>query len=188
MSASIAQVHELDAVARASPVEHRAELVERAHADAGHVEDDVARAHPGARGGAVGKHAREPHAVAAARVIERLGGGGPRPVYATVARPPRAARGATNPDKAFLGVVVDPRGRDGVRLSSVLPVSAAARAGMREGDVIVDVAGVGVSSLEELRAVLDRRRPGDGVQLVFLRDGRGHAASATLDARPEDVR
>jgi hypothetical protein len=126
-------------------------------------------------------------ATVAARVVERLAGGGPRPLYAKV-DPPARARDAVDPDRAFLGVAADPRGRDGVRLSSVVAGSAAARAGLRAGDVIVDVGGVGVSALDDLRAVLDRRRPGDGIHLVFLRDGRGHAASATLDARPDDAR
>jgi hypothetical protein len=113
------------------------------------------------------------------RVLERLAGDGPRPVYAVVAPPPNGQSRT-----AFLGVGADPRARDGLRLASVQSGSAAARAGIREGDVILRLAGVPVSSLDELRAVLAARRPGDTVDLVYLRDGRARAAAATLDARP----
>jgi len=51
----------------------------------------------------------------------------------------------------------------------------------KDGDVIVRIRDQPVSSFEELRRALARKRPGDAES---LRDGEGHCASATLGARP----
>jgi S1-C subfamily serine protease len=73
---------------------------------------------------------------------------------------------------------------DGVRLGAVVPEGAAARAGMREGDIIVRLGDVPVQSFEELRAALQVRRPGDHVRIVYLRDGHDSTAQAVLGERP----
>jgi len=121
-----------------------------------------------------------------ARVVERLAGGA-RPVYAQVARPARRQgqnSAGSAAGSALLGVVAVPRpGSDGLRLSSIMPGSGAERAGLREGDVIVRFAGSGVDGLEELRALIRDRKPGDSVSVLYLRDGEAHATSATLGPR-----
>ena len=117
--------------------------------------------------------------------IERLAGE-PRPVYARVARPParNASRGSAA-GVAFLGVMVDGRGaRDGLRISGVLPGTAAAAAGLREGDTLVRLGRTVIDSFEDLTGVLRARQPGDTVGLVYLRDGEPQATSATLGTRP----
>src|SRR5439155_1739451 len=98
-------------------------------------------------------------AAVGARVVERLASDA-RPVYAQVAQPARRqASGAAA--GAFLGVVALPRpGNDGLRLSSVMPGTGAARAGLREGDVIVRFAGIAVEGFEELRTLIRDRKPG----------------------------
>jgi len=73
---------------------------------------------------------------------------------------------------------------DGLYLSRIVPESAAARAGLHEGDVIVRFDDRPMDSLEDLIAVLRGRRRGDEVRIVYLRDGLEHETSATLDARP----
>ena len=125
-----------------------------------------------------------------ARVATRIAEG-PRPVFAqgpsSGRRSARAERAvpAERGGGAFLGVAADGRaGWDGVRLSSVIPGSAAEKAGLRAGDVLVRLADTGLNGFADLRAQLDRRRPGETVQLVYLREGLDHAASVTLDARP----
>src|SRR2546427_426827 len=96
-------------------------------------------------------------AAVAVRVIERLATDA-RPVYAKVPPPTRRQGGA--PDGAFLGIVALPRpGADGLRLASVLPGTAAAQAGLRDGDVIVRLGGTPVDGLEDLRSVVGARRP-----------------------------
>jgi len=75
-------------------------------------------------------------------------------------------------------------GWDGVRLGSVVPGSAAEKAGLRAGDVLVRLADTGLRGFADLREQLGRRRPGETLRLVYLREGLDHATSVTLDARP----
>jgi hypothetical protein len=119
-----------------------------------------------------------------ARVIEQLSTG-PRPTYVTLARPRREPRETGSGAPVFLGVAGDRRAEsDGLYLSRIVPESAAARAGLHEGDVIVRFDDRPMDSLEDLIAVLRGRRRGDEVRIVYLRDGLEHETSATLDARP----
>ena len=119
----------------------------------------------------------------AARIAE-----GPRPVFAQGPASPRRSARAAPAERgggAFLGIAADGRsGWDGVRLGSVIPGSAAEKAGLRAGDVLVRLADTGLHGFADLRAQLDRRRPGETVHLVYLREGLDHATSVTLDARP----
>ncbi|MGH7389423.1 MAG: PDZ domain-containing protein, partial [Candidatus Rokuibacteriota bacterium] len=86
---------------------------------------------------------------------------------------------------AVFGVLADGRlGGDGVRIAGVMPGSAAARAGLAEGDVIVRFAGVSVLSFDDLRGAVRGRRPGERVSVVFLRNGTARTGSGTLDAAP----
>jgi hypothetical protein len=118
----------------------------------------------------------------AAGVIERLGHR-PRPVY--VKLDPPARRSGGTPGTALFGIMAArDGGADGLRLAGVQPGSAAARAGVREGDVIIRFAGTPVNSFEELRRAVLARRPGERVDVVYLRDGEAHAGVATLDANP----
>jgi membrane-associated protease RseP (regulator of RpoE activity) len=121
-----------------------------------------------------------------ARIAERLATA-ERPAYVALSRPTRArgerAAGATAP--VFFGVGADGRAEsDGVPLGQVVAGSAAARAGLREGDVIVRFGSGLVDGFEELVATLRGHRPGDAVRVLYLRDGIEHETTATLDARP----
>jgi aminopeptidase YwaD len=124
-------------------------------------------------------------AALSARVIEDVAGR-PRPTYVVLPEPPPRAPGAPGPrGVAFLGVSPARAGlSDGVRLGAVVPDGAAARAGMREGDIIVRLDEVPLESFEELRAALQVRRPGDPVQVVYLRDGDDRTTQAVLGERP----
>jgi hypothetical protein len=126
-------------------------------------------------------------AAVAVRVAERLAGE-PRPAYVKLSPPPhdRRGRGAGGPSgAAFLGISADLRGEsDGVRLGSVLSDTAAARAGLQNGDVIVRLGDVPINNFNDLRQTLDGRHPGDTVVVLYLRNGEDHVANATLGARP----
>ena len=124
----------------------------------------------------------------AARTIERLASDA-RPAYVRLVPPPprnaapSGSAGAAG--VAFLGIVADARGAtDGLRISGVMPGTAAAAAGLREGDVIVRLGGRAIERFEDLIGVLRERKPGDAVRLVYLRSGDPHSASATLGSRP----
>jgi len=105
---------------------------------------------------------------------------GARPVYAKLT-PPARKGGAGRGAGAFLGVGGDGRGADGALLAHVVPGSAAERAGLRDGDVLVRVDDVAVDGFEALRRIIGARRPGDVVRLIYLRDGRDHETLATLE-------
>ena len=71
----------------------------------------------------------------------------------------------------------------GALVQSVVSGSAAAKAGVRESDVIVALAGRRVRSVEDLLAALRRHRPGDHVSLTVVRNGRKIELGATLSGR-----
>jgi aminopeptidase YwaD len=71
----------------------------------------------------------------------------------------------------------------GVRLSGVRPGSPADRAGLQAGDVIVRFAGVSVRTLDDLTFALRGRRPGDRVDVTYVRDGAERTVQATLEQR-----
>lgn len=60
----------------------------------------------------------------------------------------------------------------------------AARAGVREGDVIVAMDGRPIARASDLAHELGRRRPGEPVQIRVLRDGRPRDIGVVLDTLP----
>jgi hypothetical protein len=123
----------------------------------------------------------------ATRIVDRLARG-PAPTWVRVE--PSRARADAGPTAGagggtFFGVADDGSGDSpGVRLALVQPDSPAGRADVRPGDVVVRFDGARVYTLDDLRAVIHRRRPGDTVEVVYLRDGVERAVRATLGARP----
>jgi aminopeptidase YwaD len=120
-----------------------------------------------------------------ARIAERLATA-ERPAWVTLTRPSptRGARAAGAAAPVFFGVGADGRAEsDGVRLGQVVSGSAAERAGLRDGDVIVRFGPRLVDGFEELVATLRGHQPGDAVRVRYLRDGIEHETTATLDAR-----
>ncbi len=68
----------------------------------------------------------------------------------------------------------------GVYIAGVSEGGAASRAGMREGDVILEVNGMKVNSTSRLLELIGRQRPGDKVQLLVERSGRERTFNLTL--------
>src|SRR5262245_467326 len=117
-------------------------------------------------------------------IVERLAGHA-RPTYVKLPEPSTPRVSGNTKDGAFLGVAADLAGEaDGVRLSQVLPDTAAARAGLKSGDMIVRVDDETVASFGQLRRLILQKRPGDVVRLLYLRDGEDHVTSAQLGAYP----
>ncbi len=85
----------------------------------------------------------------------------------------------------YLGAIPElsrPKGT-GVAAGSIRPNSPAEQAGLKAGDIIVRFAGIAVRDLHDLNFALRTRRPGDRVEITFLRDGNEQRALATLQAR-----
>ncbi len=71
----------------------------------------------------------------------------------------------------------------GVYVDSLLPNSAAKDAGMRAGDVILEVDGIPVASASALQEVIAQRRPGDKVDITVRRDGDNRNIGVVLTNR-----
>jgi hypothetical protein len=74
--------------------------------------------------------------------------------------------------KVFLGTIPDFAFQgDGVRIDGTVPDSPAETADLRQGDVIVGIGGKKIGSLKDYSKILESLKPGDVIELVFLRDG-----------------
>ncbi|MFN2628692.1 MAG: S1C family serine protease, partial [Gaiellaceae bacterium] len=82
----------------------------------------------------------------------------------------------------YLGVSVSDKSA-GVAVNSVQPGSAAARAGLKSGDVITALDGKKVTSAQ-LRAAISGRKPGTKVELTLTRGGSSRRVAVTLGLRP----
>ena len=82
---------------------------------------------------------------------------------------------------AALGIESRPNARnDGVLITRLLPRSAAARAQLSPGDVIVAVDAKPTRSLPELQAIIAAKRVGDTVRIRARRDGNYFAVVVSL--------
>jgi serine protease Do len=68
----------------------------------------------------------------------------------------------------------------GALVSNVVPQSAAARAGLQAGDVILEANGQAIGESGELPALVDRASPGDKLALEVWRNGAARRIAATL--------
>lgn len=85
---------------------------------------------------------------------------------------------------ASLGTIPDmTENPGGVRLSGVRAGSAAEQAGLRAGDIITSIGGHAVPDLQGMTDALRQHKPGDVVEVRFLRDGVEQSVTATLGTR-----
>jgi Do/DeqQ family serine protease len=93
--------------------------------------------------------------------------------------------------RGWLGVTIRPvdneMARDlklanvsGVYLETVIDNSAASAAGLRPGDVIVSVNNLAINTTPEFMEQVGRRRPGDKLQIRYVRNGNELTADVTL--------
>lgn len=78
------------------------------------------------------------------------------------------------------------RDQRGVVVAEVQPGSAAAKAGIAAGDVVVSMDGKAVGSAAELRNHIGGRRIGEQVKLTVLRDGKSKVMAVAI-AEPQQV-
>jgi putative serine protease PepD len=73
---------------------------------------------------------------------------------------------------------------DGAYIEQVVPGTPAADAGLREGDVIVEIAGESIGSMQDLIGAVLRQDVGDAVDITYIRDGQEQTTQATLTEKP----
>jgi membrane-associated protease RseP (regulator of RpoE activity) len=108
------------------------------------------------------------------------------PLSFVEAPPPQSHAGAaaTSGYGAYLGSIPDMTDNPGgVRLSGVRAGSPAEQAGLREGDVIVQIGQHEVTDLQAMTNALRAHRPGDVVDLSYVREGERRTVSVTLGSR-----
>ncbi len=72
----------------------------------------------------------------------------------------------------------------GARIERVEPSSAAAQAGLRQGDVLVKVGDVDINNVGDLTRALTHNGPGKKVKVEFVRDGQRQSVELTPGERP----
>ncbi len=98
---------------------------------------------------------------------------------------------------AFLGVTTDTvtpalaRERDlavssGALVVEVTPDAPADEAGMKSGDVIIEIGGAPIDGSGDVPTAIRSHRPGDSVKVVVNRDGERVELDTTLAERPQD--
>jgi Do/DeqQ family serine protease len=99
--------------------------------------------------------------------------------------------------KAFLGIymqTVTPELQNalglkvnkGVYITQVIENSPAEKAGLREGDVIIEVEGLSVSSASELKSIIHNYTPGSKVKIKFDRKGKINEIEVILGESTEE--
>jgi len=74
-----------------------------------------------------------------------------------------------NANKGYIGIRFDVGGKDQVVIAELVAKAAAAKAGLKVGDIIVEVAGEKVKNRDHLPEILDRYKPSDRIAVKVLR-------------------
>ena len=86
---------------------------------------------------------------------------------------PAPVAGARTGSNVYLGTIPDMAAGEvqGLRLTGVRAGSPADSAGLKAGDVVVELAGQAVTDLETYSKALYSHQPGDSVDIVVIRGG-----------------
>jgi S1-C subfamily serine protease len=72
----------------------------------------------------------------------------------------------------------------GILVTNVVPRSPAKKAGVAPGDVILTIEGSNVSSIQELKTEINKKRVGDGVKIEILRGTRKGSIDLVIEGSP----
>ena len=84
--------------------------------------------------------------------------------------------------RPFLGVNLNDNG-EGILITRIVPNTAAEKAGLQSGDRLISLGGNEVDTHQDLRVELSKYEAGDGVNIVYLRDGQQEQTEAILANR-----
>lgn len=107
-----------------------------------------------------------------------------RPAYAEVERPKSQSAGRSGL-RAYTGTIPDYAADDvqGVKLSGVRADGPADKAGLRGGDVIVELAGLEITNIYDYTFALNAVKIGEPVDVIVLRDGERLTLTIIPEAR-----
>lgn len=104
-------------------------------------------------------------------------------------------------DKAFLGVVLKEsvnvdngvETREGITdqgivIDDIVSGGAAEAAGLQKDDVITSISGQAIKSYSDLTNALGKQKPGDKVNIAYIRNGESQQAEATLKTNSSSVK
>jgi S1-C subfamily serine protease len=104
--------------------------------------------------------------------------------YVEVQEPQTTASGSGASYSTYFGSVPDFRDDlNGVLFADVRNNSPAAKAGLKQGDLLVEFDGKRIQNLYDFTYALGARKPGDIVAVVVKRGGQDLKANVTLEAR-----
>lgn len=120
----------------------------------------------------------------AAGVVRAIADRAARPTYVRMAPPPRTMT-TREGAQVYLGSVPDMAAGSvaGLKLTGVRPGSPADIAGLKAGDLVIELGGKAVKDLYSYSEALYAHKPGDKVTIVVLRDGKRLEVLATLGRR-----
>lgn len=82
-------------------------------------------------------------------------------------------------NRAMLGVTPDEDAK-GAKITSVSEGSAAAKAGLKKGDVITRIDNEKVTEADDVSRIIRSKKPGDKVAITYLRDGKEQKQTVEL--------
>lgn len=104
--------------------------------------------------------------------------------FVNVPPPAPVASGSSAGYGAYLGSIPDmSENPGGVRLTGVRAGSPAEQAGLRGNDIIIGIGERAVPDLQAMTNALRQHKPGDVVEVRFIRDGMEQRTSVTLGSR-----
>ena len=82
-------------------------------------------------------------------------------------------------NRAMLGVVTEGDDR-GAEIQSITKESAAEKAGLKKGDIITKIDNKKIESTDDVTEAIHSHKPGDKVDITYLRDGKEQKVTAEL--------
>ena len=67
---------------------------------------------------------------------------------------------------------------------AIIPGGPADKAGLQEGDIILKIDGKEINETNPISSVIGKKKPGDKVEVIYLRDGKQAKANLTLAEAP----
>lgn len=100
---------------------------------------------------------------------------------------------------AFLGIVtsglndesreaLDYKDKAGILITEVVDGSAAEKAGLKHGDILIELEGKKITGVEQPGKIIGDMKPGDKIKMVVIRDGKKEKLKAELGERPAKSR